>query len=77
ATVEAVYRAALPSPDLVELRNIALNAELIVISALSRQESRGLHYTLDHPGKSDVAADTLVGAGTALQAMACDGTTPG
>jgi L-aspartate oxidase len=37
------------SSDLLELRNLVLSADLIVQSALSRHESRGLHYSKDYP----------------------------
>lgn len=47
--IEDYYRKTRVTMPLVELRNLAETALIIIRSALSRKESRGLHYTTDYP----------------------------
>jgi L-aspartate oxidase len=49
--IEDYYRKTRVTMPLVELRNIAETALIIIRSALSRKESRGLHYTTDFPAQ--------------------------
>ena len=58
--VNEYYKNFRVTPDLIELRNLVEVADLIVRSALSRHESRGLHYTLDYPDQLPEARDTIL-----------------
>ena len=60
--VEEFYARSRMRPDLIEFRNLATVALLIVRSALMRRESRGLHYNTDCPDRDDThwRKDTLL-----------------
>jgi L-aspartate oxidase len=62
--IREYYWKHLVTRDLLELRNIATVAQLIIGSAASRRESRGLHYTIDHPEPNDAfLSDTVAKRG--------------
>ena len=54
------YKHFRVTPDLIELRNLLEVADLIIRSALSRHESRGLHYTIDYPNTLAEPKDTIL-----------------
>ncbi|MGE0521167.1 MAG: L-aspartate oxidase [Candidatus Binatia bacterium] len=61
--IERYYWDFLVTGDLIELRNLAVVAELIIRSAIKRKESRGLHYNIDYPNTAAEARDTVVRPG--------------
>jgi len=64
--IDEYYWNFIITSDLIELRNIATVAELIVRCAVKRKESRGLHFNIDYPHKDGLVweRDTVVRKGT-------------
>ncbi|MBI9020170.1 MAG: L-aspartate oxidase [Verrucomicrobia bacterium] len=58
--IRSYYKEYLVTADLIELRNLAAVAELIIRCAQQRKESRGLHYNEDWPEASAVAEHSVV-----------------
>lgn len=58
--IREYYKNFTVTSDLIELRNITACADIIVKSALSRRESRGLHFNIDYPKKLKKPKETIV-----------------
>jgi L-aspartate oxidase len=63
AEIGEYYAAFRVNRDLLELRNLVTCAELVVRSALLRHESRGLHFSRDHPFTLPVGFPTVLRQG--------------
>ena len=58
--VKEFYWGYCVTPEILELRNLVTVAELIVDCAIRRNESRGLHYTMDAPERGPSAVPTTI-----------------
>jgi L-aspartate oxidase len=67
AEIRQYYWDFIVTGDLIELRNLALVAEIIIVSAIKRRESRGLHYNIDHREQDAHPTDTVVWRGDPFQ----------
>ena len=63
--IHSYYWDHLIDSDLIELRNLVEVAELVVRCAMTRKESRGLNYNIDHPERDDASwlHDTVIAKG--------------
>lgn len=60
AEIQEYYRHFRVSNNLLELRNLVQVAELMILCAMKRKESRGLHYTLDYPELLENSGPTIL-----------------
>ena len=58
--VDEYYQVYTVTEDLIELRNLAQTSKIIVESALSRKESRGLHFNQDYPKQLKDTGNTVI-----------------
>ena len=58
--VNDYYQLYTITDDLIELRNLVQTSKIIVESALSRKESRGLHFNQDYPKQLDKAHNSVI-----------------
>lgn len=58
--IDEYYSFFKVSNNMLELRNLVCVAQLIVMCAMKRKESRGLHYNLDYPNMLEVAEPTII-----------------
>ena len=62
AEIRSDYWSFHPTAGSIELRNLAMVADLIIASAALRRESRGLHFNTDFPQRDDAvwARDSIL-----------------
>lgn len=60
--IKEFYKRTKVSEEILEMRNLAFTAFIIIESAMKRKESRGLHYMLDYPERDDInfKKDTII-----------------
>jgi L-aspartate oxidase len=58
--IDSYYWGYQIEKNLLELRNLSMVAEIMIRCAMSRKESRGTHYNIDHPEKTQIARSSFL-----------------
>ena len=61
--IHSYYRKSIVSSRVIELRNLATIAKLIIRSAIMRRDSIGLHYNTDHKETDSETANVVLRTG--------------